>query len=448
MKKILVVDDNQDNRTTIELLLEGFENIEVLSANDGKEACQIAKEKSPNLIFMDIMMPVMNGIDATKAIREFDKSVMIVAISALDDEQSKNTMLMMGCEDYIRKPIDNRVFKKRVENYLELIDLRGQRFESDGVSHTLFSKDVYSRITTFRISSKKSLAEFWEYYLVDENKSTSELSDCVRMIYAIASFILRTHKPVVIYEEEDESYLFLTIDGVGTIDKGAIKNVLMKHYENKRFIIDENRLSFMLIKSNRESTVNIEPKPIQNEEPTPQQEAKKEERQVTDTETKMMGGDMRHNISAEEFLANTPIDLESKVEMLEDIEDRLDSVLYEFDKEFNADFIHVICDHLNEFSATIEEMVQFQHLAYAISSLSSVVRGTDPDRLLSKHYLLRKLLFNILQDMTSWRKAIFTEKSAKDIHYLDSSLLSSCMQIEMELKDTQAESSDNDLELF
>ena len=62
--------------------------------------------------------------------------------------------------------------------------------------------------------------------------------------------------------------------------------------------------------------------------------------------------------------------------------------------------------------------------------------------------LFANLILSVLEDLSNWRKTIFVEQNARDIHYLDSSLLNSCLQIESVLKDDSEEDDDNDLELF
>lgn len=71
MAHILLVDDNENNRLTLELLLEDIEDVTLFEAENGQEAIDICKNETIDLIFMDIMMPVMDGIEATKAIKSF-----------------------------------------------------------------------------------------------------------------------------------------------------------------------------------------------------------------------------------------------------------------------------------------------------------------------------------------------------------------------------------------
>lgn len=81
-------------------------------------------------------------------------------------------------------------FRKRVKNYIELIKNRGV-FSFDNKSINLFSNEVYNRYTMLRIYNKATLAEMWEYFLNNDKKEFYDLSDCIRIVYAIAAFMLK-----------------------------------------------------------------------------------------------------------------------------------------------------------------------------------------------------------------------------------------------------------------
>ena len=103
MIKVLVVDDNKDNRMTIKLLLEDFEEILLIEAEDGKKAVEITAPIMPDLIFMDIMMPVMDGLTATKAIRALnrpDAGMNAHLAKPLDIEKVKKTICEHTIELY------------------------------------------------------------------------------------------------------------------------------------------------------------------------------------------------------------------------------------------------------------------------------------------------------------------------------------------------------------
>jgi len=200
---ILVVDDIQDNRMAIELLLEEFDDIVIKEAIDGQEAIDICKKEKFDIIFMDIMMPNVNGIVATKIIKSFDKQVMILALSALDDEESKNQMLFHGAEDYMTKPIEDNLFHQRVKNYLQIVSLRKQKL-SNVTAKNHFTQEVYSRSLKFKITSEQCLAEFWDYYLNDTTYNIDKIEECIRMIYAYGQMCLKHDLVFIIDAEEND----------------------------------------------------------------------------------------------------------------------------------------------------------------------------------------------------------------------------------------------------
>lgn len=114
---ILVVDDNPDNIYLVRFLLEraGFK---VLEAANAKQAINIIKENRISLILMDIQMPGMDGIEATRTIKGFATPVIIVALTARIMEEDKNEIETAGCDGIIEKPIDPCLFHQQIESYL------------------------------------------------------------------------------------------------------------------------------------------------------------------------------------------------------------------------------------------------------------------------------------------------------------------------------------------
>ena len=78
MIRVLIVDDNDNNRLTLNLLLEEVEDVEVHEAEDGQIAVEMCVKQNYDLIFMDIMMPNMDGFEATKYIKQMHKNSMIM----------------------------------------------------------------------------------------------------------------------------------------------------------------------------------------------------------------------------------------------------------------------------------------------------------------------------------------------------------------------------------
>lgn len=104
-KRVLIVEDNRINQTVTKKILENNDAVSVV-VEDGQEAVDIMNKEKFDLVLMDIHMPVMNGIDATIAIREFNNETPIVALTAVEIEEMRHEIYESGMNDIIVKPYD------------------------------------------------------------------------------------------------------------------------------------------------------------------------------------------------------------------------------------------------------------------------------------------------------------------------------------------------------
>jgi signal transduction histidine kinase/DNA-binding response OmpR family regulator len=120
-KKVLIVDDTPENQTMIENLLSDLA-FEVLKAGDGQEGVRLAEEMLPDLILMDVMMPIMNGLEAIQRIRKNPKLqyVPIIAISASVTQEDRANVLAIGASAFISKPIDQDRLLQLIREYLRV----------------------------------------------------------------------------------------------------------------------------------------------------------------------------------------------------------------------------------------------------------------------------------------------------------------------------------------
>lgn len=117
---VLVAEDNETNMLLVKCILENIlPDATISEARNGMEAIEIYKTKSPDIIFMDIRMPVKNGYEATREIRKLDlnKSTPIIALTAGSDGD-KEQCLQAGMDDYIRKPIVQDSIEDAVNKWL------------------------------------------------------------------------------------------------------------------------------------------------------------------------------------------------------------------------------------------------------------------------------------------------------------------------------------------
>lgn len=119
MKRILVVDDDPNSRKIVELMLmsHGFA---LLFAENGLDAVEVALHERPDLILMDMLMPLMNGHEATRRIKDHPSgaSIPIVALTALAFESDRRDALQAGCDGYLSKPFNRRELVETVKSYL------------------------------------------------------------------------------------------------------------------------------------------------------------------------------------------------------------------------------------------------------------------------------------------------------------------------------------------
>jgi two-component system, cell cycle response regulator DivK len=118
MKRILIVEDAECNLDLLVQLLE--DSYQVLTAADGAAALMVARREFPDLIIMDLSLPVMNGWEATRRVKADPtlRHIPVIALSAhamLGDEEKA---LQCGCDDYLSKPFDEDLLFEKLQNLL------------------------------------------------------------------------------------------------------------------------------------------------------------------------------------------------------------------------------------------------------------------------------------------------------------------------------------------
>jgi len=112
--KILLVDDESDFTQPVKLWLES-KGYSVIVASDGKSAVQLVKKEAPDVLFLDLRMPVMNGVDTLKKIREFDKDLPVIIISAYVTDPIAREVTSYGISGFFYKD-------KNFEDILPLLE--------------------------------------------------------------------------------------------------------------------------------------------------------------------------------------------------------------------------------------------------------------------------------------------------------------------------------------
>ncbi len=421
MKKILIVDDNKNNRLTLQFILEDWQEeypdtkLELHFAQDGKEAVLMCEKELFDLIFMDIMMPVMDGIEATTLIRNGkNRSVLIIACSALSDNEYKNKIITAGAEDYVTKPIDSELFIKRFTNYIGLV--KNRKSQPHNVeSENVMTNKVFYRKTQFLIKNEISLSEFWEYFLLDSSYADKEeFSDLIRLLYGLGSYQIKKNYNFNIFLEENNDNVYITMDNIVLLQTPLVEEMVKRNYSNADYKILGNKITFAI--------------------------EKKPKNKVT-----------QENITAEVNAAEVKVKKESTVELqtydfmeqdditeIREIVSEMQSlIMLVGSSNIGENDIGQLSHYIQRFGTVISIYSQ----TYAISSALKVLANDileNSDRFQEKATDIGVLCEAFNRDLILWIEKLFYE-GAPSIDFLDNSIISNANMISSFIKEPQTQ---------
>lgn len=116
MKRILVAEDNDSNYMLMTYILKN--HYELLRARNGQEALELAMSEKPDMVLMDIKMPVMDGLEATRLIKAKMPDMVVIALTANAFDSDRKMAMEAGCSDFLSKPVNAEKCLKTIQNYI------------------------------------------------------------------------------------------------------------------------------------------------------------------------------------------------------------------------------------------------------------------------------------------------------------------------------------------
>ena len=118
---ILIIEDDETNMSLIRSVL-ALGKCRILEAENAEKGIQLAREHHPNLVLMDIRLPGMSGLEATRLLRDDHdlKDIPVVALTGYSDEKDEDEAIKAGCVAFLAKPIDIRNFRKTIAMILSV----------------------------------------------------------------------------------------------------------------------------------------------------------------------------------------------------------------------------------------------------------------------------------------------------------------------------------------
>ena len=119
-KRVLVAEDNDMNFALVEIVLRNL-GVDVLRAATGQEALDLATKEHPDLVYMDVQMPILDGLEVTRRLRAQPETqaVPVVALTALAMAGDEEKVLAAGCNAYISKPVSPATLREMTRRFLD-----------------------------------------------------------------------------------------------------------------------------------------------------------------------------------------------------------------------------------------------------------------------------------------------------------------------------------------
>jgi two-component system, OmpR family, alkaline phosphatase synthesis response regulator PhoP len=217
--KILIVDDDEDilELLTYNLEKEGYQ---VKTAPDGKKALEIAHDFLPELVILDIMMPVMDGIEAGRALRAMTelKNLFILYLTARSEEYSEIAAFEVGADDYLTKPIKPRALMSRINAVFRREAQKAEPIDSVEIAGLSINRQNYTVIKPNGIAVVLPKKEFeLLFFLAQYPNKVFSRDELLQKIWGVDVFVVERTVDVHIRkvrEKVGEDYI-RTLKGVG-----------------------------------------------------------------------------------------------------------------------------------------------------------------------------------------------------------------------------------------
>ncbi|WP_304543405.1 response regulator [Sulfurimonas microaerophilic] len=468
--KLLIVDDDEDNRLVLNAICKKLDGFTIQEATNGLEAIETVEAWSPDIVLMDIMMPEMDGYEASKIIQKMYPNTTIIAITASNDVNIQARMYDVGINIYINKPVDRSLIRYKLQSLASTLRKKRGITEALSTKDALnpFNSDIRAFKTIFDISNTAAIMDFgmWlfdQYH--DKTVTGSQRYDQVlEVLYKLMTHAHQNDEAVTLIIEESHDEFYINVQFNNSVCINPEMTPMMQQL-GESFIVHDQTLSFKLSKAYEnveqqmmqvntieEKTVTEIPTKTLEQEVMTEEIETKETRVVNSSETEILRQSFVNKTSAADYVSELGGDVFEEIMELASVDEEWQSQLIIIETEKSIESLTYFTDVVfSAYIRVINNLFEFNGLAYALSSLSVFFNDHVEDIVADETKLktLVMLLEHLGEDLRSWKEHIFETQSTADIHYLDSSFFSSCMQIESIVGDKSLSTDDDDdIEFF
>jgi two-component system chemotaxis response regulator CheY len=426
MLSVLVIDNENIDKSSLYEILKNFKKLTLTKANTIDESLELFDKRYFELMFLDCSI---ESVEKLKNFKTKNPNIIIISIYDEFDQELKDAIYKLGINDCINNTTDKEILTQRISNYLDLARLnKEQLLHSDAIN--LFHKEISRHFLTFKLNSSQSKLEFWDYFSSSYFQRYAGIDESIDLLYAFTSWMFLNKRECEVIKETDKENMYLTLQPIDYMSDKVVKGIINKYAKNTNHKITDHKLSLKL--------TNLPQIP------------KLKNTSKLDEETKdILSKTHFDKITAAEYVESTAIELINKIEDLSELEDKIDEAILNFESDPNTDTTKLLSQEFMEYVTAVDMLVDFQHLAYALKTLADAIKNIKQEQMQEKEVKkFTTLILLLLNDLSTWRENIFIKQEANDIHYLDSSLLSSCLQIEAIFEKEKIEEDEDDFELF
>ncbi len=440
---------------------------EVYLAHDGAHGLELFKKHSPNIVITDIQMPKKNGLEMSKSIKELSATTPIIITTAFNDEHFFIKAIEVGVDTFLLKPIDKQKLYEALLKTVGQLDYIEQTKE-------LARLKMVEEINHVSEESVKSLANLFPF------PTLFYQNDRLIFINTMASETLSPSQVTHFSRESD----FITAFDIKKSNKQKIKlpttqglHKIFWVYPNALYIgsneslvqayifVDITLLEYQKLKLSNYALFMHGVKPFDKEsrifekaplacplpeisKPSSIAPSLKSDDFLNDSDKIILRKMHAYKISAKEYLEELGDDCYFELEELRDTKDELQNLIYLLQEKKDSNILQAISELMLSYAAAMEALFEFKDLGYALRNIARLIVEIDTEQNPSYLPKLSIFLSSIADDLSSWYYNIFVQQNVVDIHYLDSSLLSSCLQMETTFNGSYEDTLGDDLELF
>lgn len=473
--RLLIVDDVEDNRLVLNAICRKIEGFDIQEAVDGIDAITTCDTWYPHIVLMDVMMPKLDGFEASKIIKSRHPEIIIIVVTAVINPQIEANFASIGVAAYLHKPIDKELIRYKLQNFAAFLRSKEGKHTKLSTKEALnpFNYDIRHFKTIFDINDAEGMMDFgvWVLSRCEESSgaSSSKVDQMIELFYQLMRHEIRENEPIAIIIEESFEEIFFTMKLPKEIVLKPKEQELVNDLEPNCLI----RQNLACVRLDKAGAASLKLKPYESKKPDILKEeqdeqtlsnesihvidevvsdlsVEKETRSIDANEQGLLRQSFVNKTSAIEYIRDIGGDVLDEIRDLESLDNEWIEKLHILEAEPSVDNLRYFADIvLGTYVRAINNLFEFTALAYALSSLGTFMKE-HADAIISDPKKLKMLVMlteHLGSDLTSWRNHIFALQDAADIHYLDSSFFSSCMQIEQIVGNKEIET-DDDMEFF